>query len=152
MKRNSFTQIVILQTALTFSVVLVTIVILFLNYTNPIGGSIDEIGAIYFLLASMALTFAAILGGKIIFAKILEKLRAKEILEEKMQGYMKAIVIRFAMMEAAAIFSAVSLLLTGSLYFLIMIAIAFFFFIAERPSRGKIAMELNLTPDERTAI
>lgn len=152
MRQNSFSQLVVIQAALIVGVVIVTVVMLVLHFAQTISVSVDDKFSAYFLLASILFTFIAIIGGKVVFTNLLIKIIAKENLEQKMKGYLTAVIIRFSFAEAAVIFSAAALLLTGSLYFLVMIAIVFFFLIIERPTRDKVAMELNLSPEERLEI
>ncbi len=152
MKPNSFTQIAIIQAAMITGIMMITIVMIMLNEMQPVHFSEGHELTFYFLLATMFFTFMAILGGKMIFNKFLHGAKSENELSLKMKRYVTAIIVRFAIMETAAIFSAVAIFLTGSHYFLILIAIVLFFFIFEKPSKEKVAMDLNLSPEERLMI
>lgn len=152
MNQNKITQLTIIHFALLVGMISITAIFTFLSYSNPISENEGDDLLIIFLIVAVVFTISSLIGSKLIFSKLVESARKKEDFEKKISAYVTAVVIKFALIEPAAIFSALSILLTGSYYFLILIAISLFFFLVEKPSKEKLIMDLTLSQDERLNI
>jgi hypothetical protein len=72
----------------------------------------------------------------------------EEPLASKYMSWQYTVIIRLAAVEGIALFSAVCLLITGNLFYMIFFIIALALQAINWPSPGKIAREINLTETE----
>ncbi len=99
-------------------------------------------------MVAPALAIGGILGGGVIYKTLLSKIDKNSDLESKMNSYQTASIIRYALLEGPSIFTSVCFLLTGNIIFIGLGAILILAFVFHRPTRDKIALEMNLSSKE----
>ncbi|MEX0996696.1 MAG: hypothetical protein WDZ45_06590 [Flavobacteriaceae bacterium] len=102
-----------------------------------------------FFTVVLALSLFGVLGGNIIKKNILETVKSKNSLREKLGIYQTASLIRYATLEAPALFAIVSYILTEQFLFLLIALALMFYFFSIRPTKSKIASELQLNREEQ---
>jgi hypothetical protein len=65
-------------------------------------------------------------------------------LNDKLKGYQVALIIKLALLEGSAIFGIVAFLMSGNLYFLLVVGAIIFYFFIQKPSKEKIIDVLKL--------
>ena len=98
------------------------------------------------------LIVSGILLGSFLFKQQVSKLTDKNLLNEKLQGYQAALIIRFAMSEGPSLLGIVSYLLSGNVFYLILVVFNVLYFVWIRPTKDKIAEDLNLTYEDKIAM
>jgi len=93
-----------------------------------------------------------IFGGSFIFKQQVAKLAGKPLLIEKTQGYQSALIIRFALAEGASLFAIVRHMDHGNLFYLIMVGVNILYFLWMRPTKLKVADDLNLNYEDKIAL
>ncbi len=73
-------------------------------------------------------------------------------LTAKLGNYQTRTIIKFAMIEAPAIFAIFQFMTTGSLYYIFMALVALVVMVYLFPSKQKFILEYNLTMDERSEV
>lgn len=102
----------LLAAQISFAVIMVLIVL---------GREADfrfEESSLYFIAGVLFFIIWGIFGGKFIFNVQLKSAKEKNTLIDKLISYRSALIIKYALLEAPAIFSMVSYLLTGEKLFL----------------------------------
>ncbi len=118
-------------------------VYLFIQNNAALGDeSLQEL--IYLPLVFM---LVSIVGGRFLFQKILGSVKDKG-LEEKLQLFLKASIVRNALFEMTGLVTAVVAFLTGNSTILLLIPIIALQFITNRPSLQKVEIELMLSREE----
>jgi hypothetical protein len=102
-----------------------------------------------FLVASVAILGAGIYGGNFMFSKMIAQAKKSGTLKQKTNVFNTSSIIRYALIEGPVLFNIVSLLLDGSVVFLLLAVIGIGYFLTLRPTAEKIISELELTYEER---
>lgn len=103
-------------------------------------------------IVAVALAGGGTAVGLTIFRKQLDVLRGHEVLAEKLKGYRSAQIIRWAMLEAPALFSIITFLLTGVYWVLGIVALLIALFISYRPSPRQAVQDLQPSHEEEARI
>lgn len=82
----------------------------------------------------------------------LKIIRAKSEMAVKLQEYRVATIIKFAIFEAAMIFSLAGLVITAQKIFIFTFLMVLFAFSIENPSIRKLFRHLRLTKEEKTEL
>lgn len=90
--------------------------------------------------------------GYFVFRYLLSKMDKKLPIAEKVKRYFSLILIRAALLEAAFLFCAVAALITGVQLFLWIAPVIFFVFLLLRPTTEGLAVDLELSPDDRNKL
>jgi len=73
-------------------------------------------------------------------------------LEILLAHYSKAIILRFAMIQIAVLFATSGFIITKNTDMLLLVAIGLLFLSLNRPSRFKVAKDLNLSTDDEARL
>jgi len=71
-------------------------------------------------------------------------------LKKRIVDYQTALLIRYASLEAPALFGVGAYLITGNMLFMLISALVVLYFLFVRPTRSKLISDLELTNDENT--
>ena len=92
----------------------------------------------------------AILGAPFLYMTLLRNnINLNTPLEQKLRSYFSANLVKLAVLESAALFCLVCLLITGKLLFAYLFIAVFFSFMLHRPSPAKCAADLQLTEEDK---
>jgi len=105
-----------------------------------------------FIYVSLALTLGGFTTGNILFTKQLQKITPESTLSQKIASYQTAFIIRAALLEAPSLFSIVAYMQSGNLFFLAVCCLIILYFIFIRPTKDKIASDLNLDYNEKAEL
>lgn len=95
-----------------------------------------------------AMAIGGLLGGGVLYRSFLGKIDKNADITTKLNSYQTASILRYALLEGPSIFASVCFLLTGDLIFLGLSGIIILAFVFHRPTKDKIALELNLSSKE----
>jgi hypothetical protein len=98
------------------------------------------------------LTVAGMLSGNFLFMQKISNMADKNSLNEKLAGYQTALIIRFAISEGPSLFGIVGYMLSGNVIYLILVGINMLYFILIRPTKDKMAEDLDLTYEDKIAM
>lgn len=94
------------------------------------------------------LPFIAVVGGvsldSFIYKKILDSLEGKNTLYQKLNGYLTASIIKFALLEAPILLCLVVGLVTSNLSYSLLALLLIVYFVSIKPTKVKIEKDLNL--------
>jgi len=76
----------------------------------------------------------------------------KETLRQKLDAYLSAQIIHFALLEGSALFATIALYLTANYLFIVIYLVTLFLFSLSRPSLERTNRELQLNKEERTVL
>lgn len=102
-----------------------------------------------FILVVLFLTLFGVFGGNVIKKNVLATAHSKNSLREKLGIYQTASLIRYATLEAPALFAIVSYFLTEQFLFLLIALAIMFYFFSLKPNKLKIGSELRLNREEQ---
>lgn len=145
-----FKSIKIVHLALVIGVVFFALVSVFLQING--FGTLGELINNGLLLIIPLLALIGIFGSNFIFKKRLRKIVDKTNLNEKMEDYRSALILKFALIEGPSFFAIVAYLLTGNYIFLGTAVVLIIVFLIYTPSRTKFISDLELTKDESDLI
>jgi hypothetical protein len=138
--KPSFKTIRLIHFALLAGQCLFVAVVLFLrNHVSP--DSVAEINM--FLIVALALSVSGYFVGNLLFKQMVAVAAGKETFAQKLMVYQSALIIRYALIEGASLFSIVCLFLTGSFTFLLITGVLIIYFIFIRPKIDTIAENLT---------
>jgi membrane protein insertase Oxa1/YidC/SpoIIIJ len=100
-------------------------------------------GDIFFILVP-AVALIGIFASGFMFKKFLEQANAKATLQEKLNTYRPALIVRFALLEGPSLFGLVAYFLTGNLFYVFVSAFIIIYFFTLRPTKEKLENDLQL--------
>lgn len=100
----------------------------------------------FFIIPGIALS--GILVSSMIFKKLVEQAKTKQAPAEKLKQYLSASIIRWALIEGPSLFAITVYFLKGNLFYILISALLILFMFTLRPTREKVATELDVRPDE----
>ena len=139
----------IIHLALLIGQVLFAVVVY--NIAPQKGFSFDG-SANPFVYVSLVLTFGGFTAGNILFTKQLQKIEPEYTLSQKLASYQTAFILRAALLEGPSLFSIVAYMLSGNLLFLAVSGAIILYFVTIRPTKDKIANDLNLGDNEKAEL
>ncbi len=86
------------------------------------------------------------------FRKQLDILKKTASFKEKLGGYQTAVLIKYAILEAPALFSLVLFINTENLLFLIIGVVMLFYLFMQRPTKEKLINDLYLNGEMRASF
>lgn len=110
-----------------------------------------ELKSVFQIVASV-LVLGGILAGYLLGKNQLQVIRSKSKLLEKLVAYRSMMIIKWALLEMPSLFAIVSFLLTGSSFFLGLMAVILVIFFMNRPSAYSVAADLELSPHEKQIL
>lgn len=150
--RAYFRSLQILHLALIAGqVIFLLITLLLVTTSGPLSTFPEETRRLFTGIAA-GLALAGLAGSWLLFKSRLRSLQNKATLQEKCNGYRAALLIRYALLEAPALFTLVVFLLTGDYIFmgialLLVIACAF-----ARPAPAAMVEHLQLPYEEKIQV
>jgi hypothetical protein len=121
------------------------------NITPQKGFSFDG-SADPFVYVSLVLTFGGFTAGNILFTKRLQGITPESTLSQKITSYQTAFILRAALLEGPSLFSIVSYMISGNLFFLAVSCCVILYFLYIRPTTDKVANDLNLNYNEKAEL
>lgn len=100
------------------------------------------------LLLSICLSVAGLFGGNVLYKKSVQKASQENEAEKKMEAYKGALIMKYALLEGPCLFALIAYFLTGNIQFMYMAGLLIIVFVMNKPSRDKIATELQLSEQE----
>ncbi len=140
--------LMIVYVALIMGQVMFMAVSIYLNVTAGSLAGPDESFASVMNIVAIFFSLGGILGGYFSFRKSLEKASVKENLNEKLQSYRAALIVRSALLEGPSFFGIVGYLLLGDYLLLIHPFVIIGIFFLWWPSKNRLQTELNLNGNE----
>ncbi|MBS9462271.1 hypothetical protein KIM67_07605 [Flagellimonas sp. 389] len=102
-----------------------------------------------FLLIIPIFAIGAIFMGNLIYKKLTAEISKIAGLKQKLMRFQTASLIKFASVEAPALFSVVAFYMTGNMAFLLISVVLIFYFFTLRPTKVKIENSLTLRGEEK---
>ncbi len=100
------------------------------------------------IYAALIAALVSPVAGNYIFRKKLLEIDANSAVAEKFKAYLTICIIRYALLEAAALFNIVTAFLTGNLIASVASVILLLYMVMIRPVKTKVINELNISyPD-----
>lgn len=141
----------IIHGAMVSGIVLFNLAIGYLISQQTLGTGYNKQHEVFYLLVGL-MGLSSIVGGKFFFNKELEKAKAQSTLRENLMGYQTSNIIRYALIEGAALFSSVVTLLTLSVWFFVVTAILVIVLASFFPTIERTIKELNLSYSEQLQL
>jgi purine-cytosine permease-like protein len=142
--KNYFKALSILNLAMILGIVLFGLIVGLLSIAKSNSVDDSDLTKIFnFLLP--ALPVLCIFISNYLFKRRLNQIADIYDLPAKMENYRNALILRYAVLEAPAIFAIIATLLTGNLYFLFNSAMMVFlmFYFRPRPQNAILNMQLD---------
>lgn len=105
-----------------------------------------------FLFIVPLMAIASFIASNLLFKLKIAGLPGKDILVEKLIGYLTALIIRFALLEGASLFGIVTFLISGNLLFLLISALLMIYMLTLRPSVSKAEADLELSYEDKLEL
>lgn len=147
-KTSSFNVIKLIFFGLLSGQVLFLGVAIYLNQSFSIIFNEDNV--MIYILPCMAI--ASIFIGNFIFNQSITNTKSKNTFQEKINGYLSASIIKFALVEGVSLLSIVNYLISGNFIFIIIAIFLIFYFFTLQPSKEKVITTLKLSAEERKLI
>ncbi len=103
-------------------------------------------------IAALLVSFAGVWGGYTIFKKKLLLANAAESMAGKLEEYRKALLLQWAITEAAVLFVVICFFLVGNYSFAALAAALIIFFALQTPNKVKLMLHLQLTEREADGL
>ncbi|AWX45279.1 hypothetical protein HME9304_02291 [Flagellimonas maritima] len=94
-------------------------------------------------------TVIAIFLGDFIFKKITADISKTKGLKQKLMRFQSASILKYASVEAPALFAVIAFYITNNLAFILIASILIFYFFSLRPTKDKILRSLSLSMEEK---
>ena len=149
--KQYFRGMSLLHVAFITGLVLFALIAVFIRRTGMMGEGQSSLNSIFQVVVPV-FGLAGIFGGYLMATKLIDKLKDKSDLKEKLSGYRGAFVLMIACLEGPAIFAIIAYLLTSNYLLLGIALLLIIIMITLRPSKEKLASQLNLSAAERAEI
>lgn len=141
-----FRMLMILFGAMLMSQVAMAGIFVYLTLSQAMALDPDMLGIMIYVVPVMACSMFGL--SFVVFSKMVNTAAEKNALSDKLRGFQMAMVVRMALLEAPAVLAAVSIFLTGSIYFLAVNAVSVLLFAVMIPRKEKVIELLRLTSPE----
>jgi hypothetical protein len=143
--QNSFlkTMRIIFFALLAGQIIFMAVAFFTVNNNPPQSQSDDLFNIIVPVAIGLGLFMSSLL-----FKQMLAKIKKDDSIEQKLEAYRSALIIRYALLEGPSIFSTVVYLLSGNIIFLAFSGVMILAFLINMPSRDKATQDLNLSSIE----
>lgn len=145
-QQNKLKFLQVIHWAFIGSLVLLAII----SWFMPIAPNQDLNNTLKFIL--IGLSVPAYFAGNFVRKTIINKINENAPLIEKLSQYQKATIIQWGAIDLPATFAGISFLLTRNTLYLIIMAVFLLLLYMLRPSRERIADDLNLTEQEKSQL
>jgi hypothetical protein len=103
-------------------------------------------------IAALLVSFAGVWGGYTIFKKMLLLANAADNMAGKLEEYRKALLVQWALTEAAVLSVVICFFLVGNYSFAALAAALIIFFALQAPNKVKLLLHLQLTEQEADSL
>ncbi|RKS96848.1 hypothetical protein [Chryseobacterium defluvii] len=110
------------------------------NFKNPL------------LIIMMVVMIAGVFASGFLYNTLKSKIETKDSLQDKIAKIQQALIIKFALIEGPALLGIILFLVESNLAFLILSVLMILYFVTLKPSKNKLADDMNLTSQERREI
>lgn len=141
MNTSKLKSLMLIHIALIIGQVIFAVIAVVLNGSTVINLQ-PENDLFFFIIPAFALT--SMLAGNLVFKKLLENAKNQSSEELKLNGYRSAMIVRYALTEAASLFAIVVYFLQGNLFYILIAGFVIVYFITIRPTQGKAEFDLDL--------
>jgi divalent metal cation (Fe/Co/Zn/Cd) transporter len=145
-----FKVLTILHYALITGVLLFALIAFALQSLNMFGENEELRNVFLYIVPLVAL--GGVIGGSMMYKKQVNEIKNKNSLAEKLEAYRAIFIMRDALLEGPSLFAIIAYLLTGEILFLALTGSLVAIFILVRPSKDKLAKDLELSSDEMNII
>lgn len=149
--KEYFTALTIVYFALLAGQILLGSVAVFLTQINSqelTDGSLETV----LLIVVSVFVLGGLSASHFLFKNKLQKIQDNENLLEKTGEYRTGLILKYAMIEGPAFFSAISYLLTGNNLFLLIFGALVIFYLTQKPSRYKMINDLQLNAEQEELV
>ncbi len=101
---------------------------------------------------AILLAFGGMIAGTFVSKTMLGKIDPAGTFRQKLVAYQTAFIIRWALTEGASLFCVVGYMLTGNLFYLIVVGINVIWFWTLRPTKEKAKTDLSLSFEEEAEL
>ena len=144
-------SLVIIHIAMIMGLIFFAVVAVYLHMSGSFTTNTAELRDIFLIIVPL-FAFGAFMGSRFIFSMKLNQAKEKSDLTDKINEYRSILIIRFALLEGAALFSLVIYLLTGDYIFLIIAGLMVVYFSLLKPTTDKLIFDLELGHDDKAKI
>lgn len=124
----------------------------FLVSTGTMGDSSDTSLTSIMLLLAICAAVGGVFGGNLLYKRTVQQALTKADIKEKLETYKSAAVLKFALIEGPCLFAIIAYMLTGNVQFLYLIALLLIVFLLQKPSKDKMAIDLELNEVEKQML
>lgn len=146
-----FKSLKIIHLALIAGQVFFGFVTVYLHNSGQFSADGRTLDGIFQILVPI-FAFSGITISLYIFRNKVNQIKEKTTLKEKFEAYRKALVIKYALLEAPSFFALVCYLLTANVTFLYISLIIIAVFILNKPSKKRAITELELSENETISL
>lgn len=114
----------------------------YLQGGNPVMG-FSANGDIWVYIVPL-IAMISYFGGNFIFNRVLSNIPEKSSLKEKLAHYMRAGIIRYALLEGAAFIGAIAYWDNNNIFYLVIVASLILYLFKLRPTKGGVIRDLRL--------
>lgn len=146
-QNNTYKTLNILFLAFLAGQIVFALIFLFVVKPPEVVDNTSSFSSILLLL-SICLSVAGIFGGNVLYKKTVEKALIQPTAEQKLETYRGGLIMKYAMLEGPCLLAIIAYFLTGNMQFMYMAGLLIIIFIINKPSKDKIATELQLSGQE----
>jgi MFS family permease len=146
-----FKSLAIIYIAVIISQVFLGLVFYYLNHVSQNKTFPAELNKIFLILIPV-LIVGAIVGSAVILRFRLKKLIEKADLKEKLREYRVTLLVNYAILEGPALLSLGCYYITANIIYLGLAGLIIVIFSINKPSKERVAYDLDLNPGERAII
>ncbi|MFD1256782.1 hypothetical protein ACFQ3S_08230 [Mucilaginibacter terrae] len=140
---STFKALQMITLALCSGVILFLLVAIFINQHKLVLMPANDPNTIIIYIA-IALSIVSVISSNILFNILLKKIDTNTSVKEKFTKYVAAYITRYALLEGAALFNVVALLLSGCLISAGVALMLIIFMLSIRPQRSKTIEDLKI--------
>jgi len=148
--KEYFSRLTIVHATLLLTQVMFAAIAYYLISTEQFNSTNELVGILKIIAPT--LVFAGFLGSNFLSKAQLKSIRQKPALKDKLQAYLPALLIKWALLETPSLFSIVCFLLTADYFFLGLACLVMVIFFINRPTTSSTALDLELSVVEKQLI
>jgi hypothetical protein len=142
----------VLYLALLTGMCLFAIITVLLTNFNPLEITNEWLRRILLVIIPLLALVSFVAGAGLYRRRRMALLQSAQPASQKMQTYRGNLIFFYAMIEAPALLSIIGFWLTANYLFLVILAFSFFLFALHKPSKEKLAEDLQLNMKERAVL
>lgn len=102
-----------------------------------------------FLYLVPTLAIGGYFGSKLLYQKLIQKIKKEEPFAQKIQAYLQASLVQYALLEGPGFFALFAYYYSGNALFLVIALCLILYLYTRRPTRTKLEQELPIHHEER---